>query len=147
VLSQVPVYTDPLRTVGPLHAPLSGPVYVPHVYGGPVPATVTVLVGLLLVAATFGSWLFFSGAGRGPVTALGASASAFLLIGAPVQYLAVYFSTSAAETQSRYVYSVLPAMMITAALLMRPRARWAVGALAFLGVSSIVVVSLWSRLV
>src|SRR5207245_11250196 len=44
VLAQIPVYADPFRTIGPLHADLSGPAYVPHLYDGPVPSTVTLLV-------------------------------------------------------------------------------------------------------
>ena len=143
VLSQIPVYADPLRTIGPLHAPLSGPVYIPRLYQGPVPSTVTLLVSLVLLAATFGSWTLLSSGRRAPATALGATASGFLLLGAPLQYFAVYFITSAAETQSRYVYSVVPAMAVTAALLIRPTARWVVAGLATLGVLSIVVVSLW----
>ena len=121
-------------------------MYVPHLYGGPLPSTVTLLVSLLLLAATFGSWTVLSPPGRSATTALAASTSAFLLIGAPLQYFAVYFATTAAETQSRYVYSVVPAMAITAALLLRPSARWIVAGLAAVGTCSIVVVSLWSRL-
>ena len=146
VLSQLPVYADPLRTIGPPHAPLSGPVYVPTLFQGPLPSTVTLLVSLLLLAATFGSWTLLSPDRRSAATALGATASGFLLLGAPVQYFTVYFVTSAAETQSRYVYSVLPAMAITAALLLRPSARWLIGGLAAIGVLSIVTVSAWSQL-
>lgn len=146
VISQIPVYADPLRTLGPLHVSLSGPVYVPHRYQGPIPSTVTLLVSFLLIAATFGSWTLLSADRRSPATVLGATASGFLLVGAPVQYFAVYFVTSAAETQSRYVYSVIPAMAITAALLIRPSARWIIAALATVGVLSIVIVSLWTQL-
>jgi hypothetical protein len=146
VLAQIPVYADPFRTIGPLHADLSGPVYVPHLFAGPVPSTVTVLVSVLLLAATFGSWTLLSPAGRTAASALGASTSAVLLAGAPLQYFAVYFVTGAAETQSRYVYSVVPAMAITAALLLRRSAYRSVTAVAMIGVSSIVVVSAWSQL-
>jgi hypothetical protein len=146
VLAQIPVYADPLRTIGPPHAPLSGPVYIPHLYQGPVPSTVTLLVSLVLVAATFGSWTLLAPERRSPAVVLGAAASGFLLLGAPLQYFAVYFTTSAAETQSRYVYSVLPAMAITAALLIRPSARTIIVGLATVGVLSIVIVSLWSQL-
>jgi hypothetical protein len=147
VLAQIPVYADPFRTIGPLHADQSGPVYVPHIYGGPVPSTVTLLVSFLLLAATYGSWTLLSPSRRTAATALGASASAALLVGAPVQYFAVYFVTSAAETQSRYVYSVIPAMAVTAALLIRPSARRMVAGLATIAASSMVVVSVWSRLI
>ena len=147
VLSQIPVYADPFRSIGPPHAPLSGPVYIPHLYQGPVPSTVTLLVSLVLVTATFGSWTLLAPERRGPAVVLGATASGFLLLGAPLQYYAVYFATGAAETQSRYVYSVLPAMaMTTAILIRRPSARIIVVALAALGVLSIVIVSLWSQL-
>ena len=147
VLAQIPVYADPFRTIGPLHADLSGPVYVPHIYGGPIPSTVTLLVSFLLLTATYGSWTLLSPTRRSAATALGASASAALLLGAPLQYFAVYFVTSAAETQSRYVYSAVPAMVVTAALLIRPSTRWKVAGLAAIGALSIVVVSLWSRLI
>jgi hypothetical protein len=146
ILAQIPVYADPFRTIGPLHAPLSGPVYVPHIYQGPVPSTVTVLVSFMLIAATFGSWTLLSPPRRSAAVALGASASAFLLVGAPLQYLAVYFVTGAAETQSRYAYSIIPAMTITAALLVRPSARWIVAGLAAVGALSIMIVSLWSHI-
>jgi hypothetical protein len=146
ILAQIPVYADPFRTIGPLHAPLSGPVYVPHIYQGPVPSTVTVLVSFMLIAATFGSWTLLSPPRRSAAVALGASASAFLLVGAPLQYLAVYFVTGAAETQSRYAYSIIPAMTITAALLVRPSARWVVAGLAAVGALSIMIVSLWSHI-
>ena len=146
VLAQVPVYADPFRTIGPPHAPLSGPVYIPHVYQGPVPSTITLLVSVMLLAATFGSWTLLAPERRSTATALGASASAFLIIGAPLQYFAIYLVTGAAETQSRYAYSIIPAMAVTAALLVRRSARWIVVGVAAVGALSIVIVSLWSRI-
>ena len=147
VVAQVPVYADPLRTTVPPYAGVSGPTHIARVFEGPVPATVTLLVSFFLIAAAYGSWTLFSPGRRSAAAALGASASLLLLLAGPVQYLAQYFASSAGQTQSRYAYSIVPAMAVTGALLLRAPARWVIAGLAVVGASSIVVVALWSNLV
>ena len=147
VIAQIPVYADPLRTTVPPHAGVSGPAHTAHIFEGPVPATVTLLVSFLLAAAAYGSWSLLSPSRRSAATVLGASATVLLLVAGPVQYLAQYFASSAGQTQSRYAYSIVPAMAVTGAMLLRAPARWIITALAAVGAASIVVVALWSNLV
>ena len=102
---------------------------------------------LTIAAAAYGSWSLLSPSRRSAATVLGASATVLLLVAGPVQYLAQYFASSAGQTQSRYAYSIVPAMAVTGALLLRAPARWIITALAAVGAASIVVVALWSNLV
>jgi hypothetical protein len=145
VLWQAPAYANPFSTSVAPHNVHAAPAYVPELFSGPVPQLMSVVIGLVLVAGAYGSWALFTRE-RSPATVLGASASTLLLVGGPLQFALVYFSTTAGYTEARYAFSVVPAMVVTCALLATRKARWPLGAIAGIAFTSIVVVALWSHI-
>lgn len=104
VLDQVFAFENPFRT------------YVPKIFSGPLMSTTGLLVILAVLAAAYGSWMFLFQTKR-TAAVLGACVSSLLLLGGPLQFMFVYFATSAGYTETRYSFSMLPAIAIVGGLL------------------------------
>jgi hypothetical protein len=137
IMNQIPSFADPFRTVPPPRTVNSSPAFVPSEFAGPLPTLGTFLASLALLAAAYGSWMLFAERRR-VSTALGASVSAMLLLGGPLQFIAVTIATSAGYTETRYAFSMLPAVAVVAATMVNRRSTWVIGAIAaFAAVSMI----------
>ena len=146
VLSQVSTFANPFDQAPGPHTVHSAPSYVPELFNGPLPQLSTLLVSLVLMAGAYGSWTLFRRSERTAAVALGGCVSALLLVGGPLQFLLVYLTTTAGYTETRYAFSMVPAMLVTSALLATSKARLPLAALAALAFTSTSVVALWSHL-
>jgi hypothetical protein len=146
VLSQISAFANPFNTAPYPHTVHSAPAYIPELFNGPFPQLFSIVAAFVLIAGAYGSWTLFRRSERNAALALGGSASALLLLGGPAQFLLVYLSTTAGYTETRYAFSMVPAMLVAGALLATDRARLPLGALAAGAFTTTAVVALWSIL-
>lgn len=116
VVNQLWAYANPFARTSIPSSGAASPAYIPKVFSGPLMSATGLLVTLAVLACTYGSWMFLYRK-RNTAAVLGACVSALLLLGGPVQFLFVYFATSAGYTETRYSFSMLPAMAIIGGLL------------------------------
>jgi hypothetical protein len=146
LLSQMTTFANPFNQAPGPHTVHSAPAYVPELFNGPFPQLATLVVSFVLIAGAYGSWTLLHSTERREAPVLGASVSVLLLIGGPLQFLAVYLSTTAGYTETRYTFSMVPAMLVTCALLATSKARLPLGAIAGFAFASTSAVALWSHI-
>lgn len=129
IANQIPSFAEPFRRVPPPRTVNSSPAFVPDVFAGPLPTLGTFLASLALLAGTYGSWMLFAERRR-IATSLGAAVSTLLLLGGPLQFVAVNIATSAGYTETRYAFSMLPGVAIVTALVVNARSTKVIVALA-----------------
>ena len=126
VLNQVWAYANPFARTSIPSAGAASPAYIPKIFSGPLMSATGLLVTLAVLAAAYGSWMFLFRK-RDTAAVLGACVSSLLLLGGPLQFLFVYFATSAGYTETRYSFSMLPAIAVVGGLMatrgIGPRAR------------------------
>ncbi|MGZ4690770.1 MAG: hypothetical protein ACXVKA_00615 [Acidimicrobiia bacterium] len=116
VLNQVWAYANPFARSSITSPGAPSPAYIPKMFSGPLMSTTGLLVTLAVLAAAYSSWMFLFRE-RDTAAVLGACVSSLLLLGGPLQFLFVYFATSAGYTETRYSFSMLPAIAIVGGLL------------------------------